>query len=816
MKRFVAILLVIVTLLTSILGTTGCSSQQKAELSFGQWLALINDSFGMESFINEEPYFTNIDKNNPYYSTVQIAREWDVVSGDYLDIGKSLTWKDAIITLVNVGNFLPVDSSEEEKIECGINKFDTSIRKYWMNRTIEADEAVALLSKAQELWANRKVTERIEEVKLRENVLDLSTKENKIISNQQDNKIILTGVTEDIKAGDICIVADETNEFEKKYIKVDSVEEADGNRIITPSDDEVKLEDVYEELHIEETIKPTAENTIIYDGNGNVVHMGASTLTRATSAHSPQITNLAMDGSKGGEIVNCAPKTSSFTIDGYTVKLGYDLDGKLNLSASVEMPNMLPNAKEKEKKGRSLKLSVGAEISDLEVTHRFDWGTEWIGFIPVPTLDSAELKVDYTLKQNFGITYAAQEEFLAAPEYSNGNGKYLTNFKRAIMKRKENGDVYGAETIASKKEIKICSLNIYSVGVAKVCLDVVASISVNGTLEISITESGSKGVEYRNGKLRFIKTNDRSVDAQFKAKVEAALGFGPALYVIGLKKRLVGVQVKVGVGASATVKAHLADSHMHLIEELDFNDTTPEQANEMAAVGKDITADAVAIQAVAAAQGGIFEAQAGAEVKLHIDWCLDIKAYGILSIGVNDESYLTDLLDTKKVNLSISILNEKNHTFFNMHIDNFKWLDASYNWGIENASKDNCTLKYIPFDKGTNEEITDDKIKESNNNISVGENLILSTMNVNMEVDQKFLVEIMTLPSGYKAEDVVFSSKNDKIAQISDKGVVTAVGEGCTVIYASTKDNKYKSFVAVIVKTATEVEFKGLGGGGIR
>lgn len=803
MKKFLAVLLVILTLLASIFGMVGCSSKKAVQLSFGQWLTLINDSFGMESFVNDEPYFTNIGKNNYYYCTAQIAKEWDIVSGDYLDVEKSLTWKDAILTLVNAGSFIPADSTEEKKIEYGIRQFDSSIRKYWMNRNIEAEKAILLLSKAQELWANKKISERVEEIKYRENVHDLSSKASTIVS--RDNKIILNENLEDVKVGDICIITDETNNLEKNIIKVASIEELNGEKIITPSNDEVKLEDVYEELHIEETIKPTANNTIIYDGNGNIVPMDASVIPQ-NSFSSQSNVNLAINNSKATNAVGCVSNSHSFTIDGYTVKLGYNIDGKLDLSMSVEMPNMLNKASEK--KGHSLKFSVGADISDLEVTHKFDWGVKWKGILPVPTLDSAELKVDYKVKQKFGISYSGKEEFLAAPKYSNGNGKFLTNFKRAIMKR-DNGDVYGAETIASKKEIKICSLNIYSAGVAKVCLDVVAAISVNGTIEITITENGSKGVEYKNGNLRFIKTNNRSTDIQAKAKVEATLGFGPALYLIGLEKRLVGVEVKVGVGSSASLKAHLADSQMHLIEELNFNDTTPEQANEMADIGQNITADAVDIQAVAEAQGGIFEAQAGAEVKLHIDWCVDVKAYGILSIGATDESYLVDFLNTKKIKLSVSILNEKNATFFNMHVDNFNWLDASYNWG-KSASKDNCSLNYIPFDKGTNKEITEDEIKKSENNISIGENLILSTMNVNMEVGQNFLVEITSLPKGYKKDDIVFSSKNDNIAKISDKGVVTAKGEGCTVIYASTKDKKYRAFAAIIVKTATKTEFKEL------
>ena len=805
MKRFIAILLTIITVLTSVFGMTGCSLKAQSGLTMGQWLKLLNDSFGMESYVNDEPYFKNIDKADPYFDTVQIAVEWNIISKDGIDIEKSLTWKDTLITLVNAGDFAPDGALDKEKIECGIKNFDDSIRKYWMNRNISADKAITLLTKAKELWANKRYIERVEKAEYKDNIVNLTEKKDLFITTQSDNSIVIEGITEEIKEGDICIVSDNVNKFEKKYIKIDSVEKTDGKTIVKPSADRVNLEDVYEKLYIEETLIPTAENTVIYDGNGNIVPMSKS-VTLQNSISSTQSINWAKTNNQYLSIVNCVSNSHSFTIDGYTVKLGYNIDGKLDLSMSVEMPNMLNKAAEK--KGHSLKFSVGADISDLEVTHKFDWGIEWKGIIPVPKLDSAGLKVDYKVKEKYGITYSGKEEFLAAPPYSNGNGKFLTNFKRAIMK-KDDGDVYGAETIASKKEIKICSLNIYSVGVAKVCLDVVAAISVNGTIEITITESGSKGVEYKNGNLRFIKTNNRSVDAQAKAKVEATLGFGPALYVKGLEKRLVGVEVKVGAGASTSLKAHLADSQMHLIEEIDFNDITPEQANAMAVVGYDITADAIDIQAVAEENGGIYKAQAGTEVKLHIDWCVDVKAYGILSIGATDESYLVDFLDTKKIKLSITVLNEKNATFLNMHVDNFDRGGALYNWGSA-ASKNNCSLNYIPFDEGTNDKISEEEINKSKNEISIGENLILSTMYVSMEKGHNYLIDITSLPKGYNVDDVIFSSEDTSIAKVSENGVVNAVGEGCTVVCAKTKDGKYTAIVAVVVKMATKVDFKGI------
>lgn len=814
MKRLIALLLSISMILPLLAGVTGCSSRNLADnLTFGQWLVMVNDVFGMQSYTSDEPYFTSVQKDNAYFAAVQTATEWEVINRDEdIDVDAPLRWDKALITLINVGNFMDSDASDSEKIDCAIKLFDKSIRKYWMNREISLDKAATLLYKAQELWANRRVEERIEEVKYNEGIHDFSPAENEVLSDPQSNMLVVSENAGDIQVGDICIIPDEENSHEKKFVRVGSVREENGSRVIIPSDDEVKLEDVYERLHLEETIEPTAENTVIYDGYGNVVPIneGAVHQNAVSNSESPRVINLSTQGKESGDIINCAKVTHSVTFDGCTVKLGVSREagGKLGLSAAIECPNMLGTAAEEN--GRTLKFTAGVSISDVEVTHKFDWGVERKGIVFVPTLKTAQLKVDYKTQQTIGLKYSGKEEFLAAPAYSNGNGKFLTNFARAVMKRKD-GNVYGAETIASKKEIKICSLNVYSAGVATVCLDVIAAISVEGTVEISVTESGSKGIEYKNGNLRHIKISNRSEDVQAKAKVEATLAFGPALYVKGLKKRLVGVEVKAGVGAMASLKAHLADSQMHLIEEMGLNDITPEQASAMASVSNDITATASAIQAVAQAQGGVYRAEQGETVKLHVDWCIDVKAYGLLSFGIMDQSYLTELLNAKKVSLSVSLLDEKNATFLNMHVDNFNWTNAVYNWG-KYANGDNCTLKYVPFDEATDNEITDDQVTESKNNIVIGENLLLSSMNVNMEVGQYVLVEVTTLPKGYTAEDVVFSSKDESVAKVSDKGIVTAVGEGCTIVYASTKDKKFTAAVAVIISPKKEPA----SGGGVR
>lgn len=804
MKRFIALLLISVILIGVFSSLAGCSNENINTLTVGQWLVLLNDSFGMNSYIDEQPHVKNIDSSNPFYQTVQTAAEWDVISSDAINVDEPLRWNQTLITLVNASDFTDATATDDEKINFFIKNFDNTIKTYWMKRTIEANKAIELLSKVQTAWADQKYSERKEEVKLKDNVIDLREKKTKLARTEE--KILLSNLNTGIKKDDICIVPDEKNPHEVQYIKAEKITVKNNTTVITPSNYEVKPEDVYKKIYIEETLVPTSENTVIYDGNGNIVPMSAATVPQSNNGSKADVVNLVNTTPNDG-IINCMSNSHSFNTDGYTVSLGYDIGESLNLSVSISSSNML---KKREKNGHSLKLYTNAEISDLAITHKFDWEKEKDKINPFPILNSAKLKIDYKMKQNGGITYSGKEDFRAAPAYSNGNGKFLTNFKRAVMK-KDDGNIYGAKTVASKKQIKVCSLNIYSVGVAKICLDVVASVSVNGSVEITITQSGSNGIEYRNGKIRFIKSNNHDLDIQAKAKVEATIDLGPALYVIGLNKRLIGISAKGGIGASVALKMHLADSQMHLIEEADFTGATPEQAALMAQVGTNIMADSAAIQAVAASQGGIYKVQAGQEVKLHIDWCTDVKAYGIFSIGVMDESYLIDFLKVKSAGLSISIANEKNATFLNMHVDNFNWSNAVYT-GFDSGSEDNCTLHYIPFEKGTNEEIDETKIQENKHKITIGENLILSTMNVNMEAGQKYSINVTVLPKGYTIKDVVFSSQNEEIASINDNGVVEALDEGFTAVTAKTKDGKFSAVTAIIVTTKSTVEFKGISG----
>lgn len=795
MKRFLSMFLALILLLSTLASCSISSLKDDSvagednKLTIGQWLTMVNDAFGMQSYTEETPYFKNVGTSNQYFTAVQIAAEWEVIDRNKsIDVNKSLNWETALVTLVNAGNFIDVSSNNADKIKYAIDNFDNSIKNDWMNKNISMEKAITLLSIAQEKWANKTYDKNVEELNYIDNVEDLSETVHTNYTIDDNTVEIPSELANGINDGDIYVLKSQENPLEREYYKAEKVSTSNGVTYIENSNEEVKLEDIVEDIKIQGTAVPTSENTIIYDGNGNPINAS-------------QVINASLDGkhpnfNKLSAIKTGFSNSHTFDVQGNKVSLSYNLDGNLDMKISVKTNNFLGKDSENKLIGEA-----SFEISKIKVTHDFDYGL-------FKGLKYGLLKVDYETKTKFGVSYSKDfVDSVAAPPYSNGNGKFLTNFKRAVLK---DQDGKGAKTIASKKVIKICSLNIYNAAVAKICLDVNLNIGVDGSLSITLTHSGSTGVEYKNKNLRFIKTNKRSAEAELKAQIELTLSVGPALYLIGLKKKLIGLDVQMGVGAEASIKLHLADSERHLIEELSFDDCIAEDCEVFNSL--QITANAESIQAVAKQQGGIYKAEAGASVNLHVDTCFDVSAYGILKFGLSDNSFAASLLGGK-IKLTCTVFSSKNAKFFNYHVDNWDWKNGVMSWG-SSANDGACKLDYIPFDK---EGETNDKDNQENenqqnndNSVSFGEVLLLSEFRADINVGAKYSINITQLPNGYKLSDIVYESADKNIAKVDSKGAVEGLKGGVTTVKVKTKDGKFSTIISIFVVEDTKIDFEGI------
>ena len=787
MRRFLAAFLSLVMLMGCFFGLAGCASNNQDTLVVGQWLSMINEAFGMQDYTSDKPYFSNVTTDNPYFKAVQIAAEWEIVEQDRdIDVTKPLTWEDALLSLVNAGSFVSSSATAEEKIDYAIAHFDSSIREYWMNRTISADQAMLLLATAQEQWANREYTEKVEETKYAEGVLDFTQEANLVDEYAVKDGQIIIPISENagIKEGDVFVLPANENTLADNAHKAKSVV-CDESYMYVTVDDDIDLYDIAEEIAVEETLKPDEENTVILDGNGNILSEGSAVVPQAGLSTGHKAGTL-LGPPAGTNIVKTKfSNAHTFTVNGWEVELKYNLDGKFDLAATVKTPNLLDVDKQSNKE---LKGSVALSVSDLKVTNKIDY--KWF------KLREASLRVDYSSSASVSLTYKdAPFDKVLAPKLSNGNGKYLTNLKNSVLKdKKAKGN--GAKTI------KLCSVNIYSIGVARVCLDVNLRVGVEGSVSVSITEHGTKGLEYKNNKLRSINVSDKDVDAQVKAKIEGTFGIGPALYTVGLKKPILGVQATIGAGAKFTYTLHLADSENHLLEESKSSDILPEADGVLETM--DLYAEEEAIKAIAEAQGCTYVKETSGDVKLHIDRCADITVYFILKLELTDTSYAAELLGGK-IKVSWEIFSDKNAKLMNIHCENGDWLKAFANIAFGKEANDNrCTLTYTPFDSQAAEESSEsDTESGENNTILQGDSIILSEIKATLSPGDKYYIAVSQVPKGYTLDDLTCYSSNKDVIDIDSNGVAVAKAEGSSVLTVATTDGKFKAYCAVTVVGVT-------------
>lgn len=810
-RRIIAAFLSMVMLLSCLLSMSGCAAQVEDKLTLGQWLGMINQSFGMDTYVSDEPYFQDVGTGDSLFGTVQAAAEWGVVEeAEELHPEQTLTWRSALVTLVNAGGFLPEETTESDKIGYALEHFATGARSYWMDREISQASAEEALETAVNQWQTFTYDTPVEKVDYSEDTVDLSQGDKKVTDYQmEDDTVILPEeVAEEIQPGDIYVLPAGDGSMGTQAFRAESVTQKNGKTYITNDPQEPELTDFVENLDLQQTIVPDLENMEVFDGNGNLVSSGSAVQQDYTEE--PQIENMDFRSEKSPKAQKMAATTLNKTFstpNGFKVSFNIS-SSKDNFSMGASITYAL-GKKDKDSDDKS-ELKAGIEISNLSITQE----TEVKWFVP----KSARLQVNYQTKNSFGAEFGSTPVNRVKAPYDNRNSSFLSNLKNSAFKDR---DAKGAKTIASRKTIKICSMNIYNAGVAKVCLDVAFKISLSGSFTFTITERGSKGIEYKNGNFRKIsEESEKDIDFLASGKVEGTLSIGPALYVVGLKKKVMGLALEFGAGASATGKLHLADEENHLLEEADAGDNTLEAYGSIA--GYDLKATPSVIQEIAKSQGGTYNTSAS-EVKLRADLCIDVRVYGIVKIGLDDNAYFGG-----GGKVSFEIFGKDNATLGSIHIDcpGCNFMNAELHMGKGASASDQCIFKYSPFDgeeessssseEGASGNSESSENSESSDNSSSSnaqeETLILEHLELTLEKGESGKVAIKSLPDGVKMSDLVFTSADPEIVQVDQSGNVKALKSGATVVSVETKDGAHHVQCSIIVMADKE-EFEGLGTG---
>lgn len=219
------------------------SAMDDGVITNGEWLAMVNDAFGMQVDESAED------------GELQAAKDWGVVGeNDAVDMNAPVDDKFVTSTLMRASGFADLDSSDEEIIQAAIQH---GVISNPTDSVSNPAQAVQSLSTAQHEWSN-KTFDAYYDVQLAENVTDLTTTLNATDVDIQGNSVVMPSeYAESLDADAIVIVPKEAGGGKGGAYKITSIKDnLNGTSEIKASP--ASFEEVYQKVHVSDvfTVDP--------------------------------------------------------------------------------------------------------------------------------------------------------------------------------------------------------------------------------------------------------------------------------------------------------------------------------------------------------------------------------------------------------------------------------------------------------------------------------------------------------------------------------------------------------------------------------
>lgn len=731
-KKIISLILVITIISTTCVGFSSCSKNANTpgKMTVSEYLIALVDEFGMDytsDEITEE-------------SAIETAKEWNIIDSNIIS-SKTVTCGFVLVTLVKTVGFYDVSSLDDYEIaDYAVEKHYNAFKykgKNDFNKCPNVNEIMESIQNAKDIWANPEF-EYTSNIEYKSNVVDLSNEKvdfskTSDLKIDRDNTSLNNGATDSVldkgkifKRDVVVIDGDVDIKDGQTYVSptmgvsgtyemyvAENVEHKDGYTYITNSDEEVDIEEILKEASGSDSGTVTDLTSMpITDGDGNIHY--PTTSTNTSVYEDAVVTPMYYNPNSS---VQATPMKASPSTE-FTVKFGDELSASVSIKKSSFKCKITGTINEKKSVDKNKKASVevnkSLEIKNIGYAYDYDISKK-----------SAYLSVTATQVETTGISLKGE-----------------ASKSKKIKETKISGDTNGAGAVISKT---IAKVPIYSQGVVSICLLVKAKLSINGSVELTVTTQSTYGAELKNGNIRLIKNVKRDKDITVNAKVEVTAYVGPAIYVIG--KNVFSFGFEGGLGAAYKMTIHVVNSENN--EELYYQDL-------------DINIDKN------------YSVDAG----LKCDVCHDINVYWILKFKVDDECLLISLLQklgVSKVSAEVEIFGKDNASFIKKHVE-------------DGNDVGKCTRKYIG-----KEGITEEDVQSFSDKIEL-ENFSLTTY-----VGDKVSITVKSVPNGYKSSELLYESSDTSIATVSKSGVVTGKDSGSVKINIYTKDKKYNTTIAVMV-----------------
>lgn len=742
MKRRIITILLLIALIGNMLPLSGCGKSDGDAVTRGEWVSMLAQTFGMDSYGESEPYYADVTAASDIFAYVQSSAEWDVLSVFYeeqLGIDEKVTAEEVASTAAIAAGY---KISDDEFNEDG--KYDTEGSVAFalqhnivpgdkkLSKNMSLEECEVALENARDAYLNAPMEEKLHVVK-NEDLVDLSDVDAAPIGNGsqvalagdvemdatgnlQANIETATGVVT-LGAGDVFISEPTPEAPAGVAYKVVFVEEFNGEVLVTTEAPE--LTDIYEELDIQTTVEADP-SAIIWEPGVLDTQSGAQSVSSSDGTY--QIALMAAPSAE--------PKVTF--LDSKTYSTGFSKSfefgkGEFEKTWTNQNSSALGAGEEAQAFGKSnfvYDKMPGVEdfagkteswTENLQVENKFSGGYKITGTIDINAI-TVKTSIDY--KKAFGVPYGVKS---ASVQVTSDISSTLT-FEGNL-----------------KEELKIATIPIPIAATGlSVSVDLYLYADASGSLVITAKLGNSAKVEYAKEKLK------HAADSTAEATVDAAIevNFGAdlcaTLNALGIIKV---IDAGARAGGELTAGAHVGGM-CRVSEEDGVVKTTYQQTMNLEA---DLYAPVVSIYA-----GG--EGTLMSKLGLSKEWDVMTKENGAKHFK---------LVDYEWVFWEETVISDSEG-----NVTDSESVTAGEIDGVGSSDENRLNLKtYV---------------------------LTLTGESVRIELD---------LAAGETAPDVVWTSDDPGIASVDQTGLVSPVSSGNTIITATLLSDP-----TVYVKCAVYVE----------
>ncbi len=590
MKKKILSFCILLALLINLLPLSGCGNEGDSgdadSVTRGEWITMLAEAFGMESYVEEAPYYADVPSSSALFPYVQSSSEWDVLSiysNSNLEPDEKLSREELGSTAAIAAGFDVTDDQFDSKgdfdpassiayaVRYGILDSDSQLSK-----GVTLKECEAAVSAARSTYLSAPITEK-SLVSANEGLVDLTTLDaddytvedsSFIISGGGSHGVAQSG-TEQAKAsidtgagvvevgvGEVFITAPTMENPAGVAYKVASIEEVDGEIVITT--EEPTLYDLYEELDVSTTVSVDSSNIIWLTGTGDssgaqgvVSQNGDAFHVEFLSAQAAAPRAIPL----GGKTYSYGGYSNHFEIGSGSFESNWSNRsssvigagaGAQALSKSNFVYDSVPSIED-------FNGTTDSWSKNLEIDNSFSGGYKITGDISINAITVAT-SVDYKKTRWLEIPYGVENASIQV-----------------------NSDISSTLTLegnlSERLHIATIPVPIAATGLS-VCVDLYLYADANGSLVVSASLGSSAKVEYDDGRMKHTASSqaNASVDANMEINFGAELA--ATLEACGIVE-IVDVGAKAGgiLTASASVSGSCKTSEENGVSKLTYQES---------------------------------------------------------------------------------------------------------------------------------------------------------------------------------------------------------------------------------------------------